>query len=77
SLSQMLPLSEIIYSKLHEFVIKQIAQRSAGYDGFDLELATKYDLIVSNVPSYSPTSIAEFAVTQEINLIRNANQIQN
>lgn len=77
SLSQMLPLSENIYAKLHEFGIKQIAQRSAGYDGFDLELATKYDLIVSNVPSYSPTSIAEFAVTQAINLIRNANQIQN
>ncbi|TBW90030.1 lactate dehydrogenase, partial [Staphylococcus hominis] len=73
SLSQMLPLSENIYAKLHEFGIKQIAQRSAGYDGFDLELATKYDLIVSNVPSYSPTSIAEFAVTQAINLIRNAN----
>ena len=41
----MLPLSENIYAKLHEFGIKQIAQRSAGYDGFDLELATKYDLM--------------------------------
>ena len=29
------------------------------------------------MPSYSPTSIAEFAVTQAINLVRNANQIQN
>jgi D-lactate dehydrogenase len=32
-----------------------------------LELANKYNLIVSNVPSYSPNSIAEFAVTQAIN----------
>lgn len=76
SLSQQIPLSEHVYKRLNELGIKQIAQRSAGFDTYDLELANKYNLIVSNVPSYSPNSIAEFAVTQAINVVRHFNQIQ-
>ena len=52
---------------MKQYGIKQIAQRSAGFDTYDLDLATKYDIIISNVPSYSPSSIAEIAVTQAIN----------
>ncbi|PTU86508.1 lactate dehydrogenase [Staphylococcus pasteuri] len=77
SLSQQIPISEEVFAKLKSFGIKQIAQRSAGFDTYDLELASKYDIIVSNVPSYSPSSIAEFAVTQAINVVRNFNAIQN
>ncbi len=76
SLSQQIPLSEHVYKRLNELGIKQIAQRSAGFDTYDLELANKYNLIVSNVPSYSPNSIAEFAVTQAIKVVRHFNQIQ-
>ncbi|HDI6831625.1 TPA: lactate dehydrogenase [Staphylococcus aureus] len=76
SLSQQIPLSEHVYKRLNELGIKQIAQRSAGFDTYDLELANKYNLIVSNVPSYSPNSIAEFAVNQAINVVRHFNQIQ-
>lgn len=76
SLSQQIPLSEAVFRRLSELGIKQIAQRSAGFDTYDLDLATKYRLIVSNVPSYSPNSIAEFAVTQAINIVRHANAIQ-
>ena len=76
SLSQQLPISEAVFAKLKSFGIKQIAQRSAGFDTYDLELASKYDIIVSNVPSYSPSSIAEFAVTQAINVVRHFNAIQ-
>lgn len=76
SLSQQHPISEEVFAKLHEFGIKQIAQRSAGFDTYDLDLATKYDIIISNVPSYSPSSIAEFAVTQAINIVRNQIDIQ-
>ena len=39
SLSQTLPLSETIYNKLNQLGIRQIAQRSAGFDGYDLELS--------------------------------------
>ncbi|BGE81490.1 D-lactate dehydrogenase [Staphylococcus petrasii] len=76
SLSQQHPLSEEVFAKLQQYGIKQIAQRSAGFDMYDLNLASKYNIIVSNVPSYSPSSIAEFAVTQAINIIRNQNDIQ-
>lgn len=61
---------------MHEFGIKQIAQRSAGFDIYDFDLAQKYDLIISNVPSYSPHSIAEYTVSQALNLVRNYNDIQ-
>ncbi|MFF5514353.1 D-lactate dehydrogenase [Staphylococcus capitis] len=76
SLSQTLPIAEEIFKKLESYGIKQIAQRSAGFDDYDLDLATKYNLIISNVPSYSPRSIAEFAVTQAINVVRHSNRIQ-
>ncbi|UDI77436.1 D-lactate dehydrogenase [Staphylococcus taiwanensis] len=76
SLSQQHPISEEVFATLQRFGIKQIAQRSAGFDTYDLDLATKYDIIISNVPSYSPSSIAEFAVTQAINIVRNQNDIQ-
>ena len=48
---------------MKQYGIKQIAQRSAGFDTYDLDLATKYDIIISNVPSYSPSSILEFRYT--------------
>lgn len=76
SLSQQIPLDEAVYKKLHDFGIKQIAQRSAGFDIYDIDLARKYNLIISNVPSYSPHSIAEYTVSQALNLIRNYNDIQ-
>ncbi|MDW8563260.1 D-lactate dehydrogenase [Staphylococcus shinii] len=76
SISQQIPFDEDVYRKLHEFGIKQIAQRSAGFDIYDFELAQKYDLIISNVPSYSPHSIAEYTVSQALNLVRNYNDIQ-
>ena len=75
SLSQQHPISEDVFAKLQQFGIKHI-QRSAGFDTYDLNLATQYGIIISNVPSYSPSSIAEFAVTQAINIVRNQNDIQ-
>lgn len=77
SLSQQHPISEEVFAKLKQYGIKQIAQRSAGFDTYDLDLATKYDIIISNVPSYSPSSIAEFAVTQAINIVRYQKRIQH
>lgn len=77
SLSQQIELDEVVYKKLHDYGIQQIAQRSAGYDSYDLELANQYGLVITNVPSYSPHSIAEYTVSQALNLIRNFNDIQN
>lgn len=61
---------EVVYEKLAKFGAKQIALRTAGYDMIDLELAKKYQLLVTNVPAYSPNAIAELALTQTMNLVR-------
>ncbi|VHF55271.1 D-lactate dehydrogenase [Streptococcus pyogenes] len=68
--AQIGPLDDAIYPLLKEMGIKQIAQRSAGVDMYNLDLATENDIIITNVPSYSPESIAEFTVTIALNLIR-------
>lgn len=70
SLSQIKNLDKDLYPLLKKAGIKQIAQRSAGFDMYDLELARENGLIISNVPSYSPESIAEFTVMSALNLIR-------
>lgn len=74
--SQNKPLPEGIYETLHSLGIRQIAQRSAGYDVYDLEEATKNDIIVSNVAVYSPESIAEFTLTQALMLVRKVRRIE-
>lgn len=67
---------EDIYRKLKENGVKQIASRTAGVDMFDLDLAKKYGISITNVPQYSPNAIAEFVVTHTMMLLRNINQIK-
>lgn len=57
--------------EINEYGIKVIANRSAGYDKIDLETAKKLNILVSNVPSYSPNAISEFAVMSAMLLSRN------
>ncbi|EXJ23983.1 D-lactate dehydrogenase [Alkalibacterium sp. AK22] len=61
---------EAIYKKLADFKIKQISLRTAGYDVIDTEMAKKYKLTITNVPAYSPRSVAELVLTQTMRLIR-------
>lgn len=70
SLSHNGPFNPEIYSKLESYGIKQIAQRSAGFDMYDLEEAKAHNLIITTVPSYSPSSIAEYAVTGALYFVR-------
>lgn len=74
--SQNTKVSSEVYEKLNEYGIKQIAQRSAWYYYYDLDEATKNNIIISNVPVYSPESIAEFVITQALMLIRKVNEIE-
>lgn len=76
STSQNTKLEPEMYSILKGYGIKQIAQRSAGFDYYDLDLATENGLIITNVPSYSPESIAEFSVTSALSLIRKLRVIE-
>lgn len=76
SLSQVGPLDDSLYAKLQALGIKQIAQRSAGVDMYHLEKAKEHDIIISNVPSYSPESIAEWTVLTALTIIRKYDLIQ-
>lgn len=76
SIQQTAKLDDAIYEQLSKMGIKQIAQRSAGIDMYDLDKATESNLIITNVPSYSPNSIAEYAVTSALQLIRKTNLIE-
>ncbi|MFT8872164.1 MAG: D-2-hydroxyacid dehydrogenase [Sporolactobacillus sp.] len=59
-----------VYEKLHALGIRQISTRTAGYDMVDLEAAQQNQLIVTNVPAYSPYAVAELAVAQTMQLTR-------
>ncbi|MHB8209161.1 2-hydroxyacid dehydrogenase [Mucilaginibacter sp.] len=55
-------VSATVINKLAELGIKYIITRSVGTDHIDKEIAAKYGIKLSNVPSYSPQAIAEHAV---------------
>lgn len=61
---------EIIYQKLTAFGIKQIALRTAGFDIINFEFAKKYQLLITNVPAYSPNAVAENALAHIMFLLR-------
>lgn len=50
--------------------IKVLALRNVGVDNLDLAAAQKFQIPVTNVPAYSPNAIAEFSVTQLLQLLR-------
>lgn len=51
--------NDTIYHKLTDMGIKQITTRTAGVDVINLDAAHQAGLIVTNVPAYSPHSVAE------------------
>ena len=51
--------------------LKQISTRTAGYDVINVKLAHENGLKVTNVPAYSPRSVAELALAHTMRLIRN------
>ena len=75
STQQLFKFDDRIYEALKDVGIKQIAGRAAGFDMFNLAEAAKHDIKITNIPSYSPNAIAEFAVCRALELIRNMNKI--
>ncbi len=69
-------LDPSLYATLASLGIRQIATRTAGYDMIDLDAASAAGLAVTNVPAYSPHSVAELVVTQAMRLIRNLPQFE-
>lgn len=60
-----------IFQKLNEQNIKNLSVRNAGTDNIDFKAAKDFHFKISNVPSYSPNSIAEHAIIQMARLFRN------
>ncbi|ETY75028.1 D-lactate dehydrogenase [Lactiplantibacillus fabifermentans T30PCM01] len=60
-----------VYQQLADYGLKQLTSRTAGVDTIDIPAAKAAGLTVTNVPAYSPNSVAEMAVTQTMRLIRN------
>ncbi|MES1907680.1 MAG: hypothetical protein MHM6MM_000754 [Cercozoa sp. M6MM] len=59
-----------VLRKLHEYGIKAIALRCAGYNNVDLEEAEKLGIQVVRVPRYSPHAVAEHAVSLLLTAVR-------
>jgi D-lactate dehydrogenase len=57
-------------SLVSNYGLKQITTRTAGYDMVEVEAAKAAGLKVTNVPAYSPRSVAEFALMQIFRLLR-------
>lgn len=64
-----------LYPELKKRGINQVAQRTAGYENFDLEAAKEHGIIITNVASYSPESIAEYTVMLGLQLVRKSHQL--
>jgi D-lactate dehydrogenase len=62
--------SERILATFSDFGIKYLSLRTAGFDMVDPKMFGKYDIKVANVPAYSPSAIAEFAVLLSLMLLR-------
>ena len=50
--------------------VKYIAIRAAGYDNVDINAANEAEIVIANVPDYSPNAIAEHAVLLMLSLDR-------
>ena len=56
---------------LKDLGVEYLATRSAGVNNIDFEAANEFGIKVSNVPAYSPNSVAEFTVGVTLALARN------
>eukprot|EP00873_Tetraselmis_striata_P014110 jgi/Tetstr1/434374/TSEL_023475.t1 len=57
--------------------VKHIAMRCAGFDKVDVDAAAKHGITVSRVPSYSPISIAEHALSLLMTLNKKLHRVPN
>lgn len=64
-------LSAPVLQELKESGVKYIVTRSTGTDHIDLVEAARLGIKVASIPSYSPESIAEHAITLLLSLCRN------
>lgn len=62
---------EAFFRKMSEQGVKYLSTTSTGYDHYNLEAMKKYGIKGTNVPVYSPNSVAEHAVLLTLSVLRN------
>lgn len=67
---QQLPYDPAIFDKMNEFGIHVLSLRNVGVDNLPFDALKKNNIKLTNVPSYSPTAIAEYSVTGLMILLR-------
>lgn len=67
---QTIPYSKELFDAFKKMGIKYLSLRNVGVDNVDLAAAKGNGVQITNVPAYSPESIAEFAVTMALYLSR-------
>lgn len=67
---QQKPYTDAVFEKLDSYGIHNVSLRNVGVDNMNPATVKKYGFKVTNVPVYSPAAIAEFSVTQLMNLLR-------
>lgn len=73
---QTVPYTAELFKKMADRGIKFLSIRNVGLDNIDLVGAQAAGVRVSNVPAYSPSAIAEFAVTTTLHLLRNMGHVE-
>lgn len=67
---QQKPYTDSVFEKLDSYGIHNVSLRNVGVDNMNPATVKKYGFNITNVPVYSPAAIAEFSVTQLMNLLR-------
>lgn len=71
------PCDRALIKSMSEMGIKYLGTRTAGYGNFDLSALKEFGISFSNVPTYSPNSVAEFEVLSTLALIRNYKELNS
>lgn len=71
---QTTPYTREYFKTLKDFGVKILSIRNVGIDNIDLQAAKDNQIAITNVPAYSPSAIAEFTLTQMLQLIRHIKQ---
>lgn len=66
-----------VYATLASYGIKQLSTRTAGVDTINVPAAHKAGLVVTNVPAYSPRSVAEHALMSVFRILRKSAIVDN
>ncbi|GAO99761.1 D-2-hydroxyacid dehydrogenase [Fructobacillus ficulneus] len=58
------PFTKEAFAALSDLGIKNLSVRNVGTENIDFEAAKEFDFNISNVPVYSPSAVAEYAMIQ-------------